>query len=164
MANDAIGGVTRVAVVGIGGGGVIVGVAIDAIVADAVKAQGRLRYVALVAICGGVGAHKGEAIVLVQLRDIVYQPIMRRMTSGAVHAHGLVVDVGMAIYTLGACLGKDHRNMAAPAVHRSVAAAKRKAGRIVIKLDGFVGNFPAVGRMTGCAIDLEIRSVRGLRV
>lgn len=117
VANDAIGGITRVAVVGISGRGVVIGMAIDAIVADAVKAQGRLRYVALVATSGGVGAHKGEAIVLVQLRDIVYQPILRGMAAGAVHAHGLVVDVGMAIYTLGACLGKDHRNMAAPAVH-----------------------------------------------
>jgi len=163
VANDAIGGITRIAVVGIGGRGVVIGMAIDAIVADAVKTQGCLRYVALIATCGGVGAYERKSIVLVQLRDIVYQPILRGMAASAIHAHGLVVDVGMAIDALGTCFGKDHRYMAALAIHRSVAAAKRKPGRIVIKLDGFVGNFPAVGRMTGCAIDLEIRSVRGLR-
>lgn len=101
VANDAIGGVTCIAVIGVGRSCVLIAVAVDAVIADAVEAQSCFRKVALVATGRSVGAHQWEAVVLVQFRNIVNQPVVGVMAASAIHSHRLLVNIGMTINALG---------------------------------------------------------------
>ncbi len=86
-----IGGIARRCVVGHGSRRVFFKVAIDAIVPDAVKPYVRFRKVALPAIHYRMHAEQREAVFLVQRGDVVHQPMLRGMASGAVVTHGHLV-------------------------------------------------------------------------
>lgn len=76
-----------------------------------------------------------------------------------------LVNVGMAIRTLGSHIGKDRLGVALGTSHRLVHAAQRVAGPVVIKFRDCPNRFPAQGCMAILAGQVQI-SMRtpGLRV
>lgn len=159
--------------------------AIDTIISNPVKLQFRCRFMAVGTSGVSVGAHQRKTIVLVQLSNIVHQPILRIMASCAVCSDSLIVHIGMAGNTVLARFRKDQGFMARSAVHPGVLTGKGKIGCIVVKFrsipsdlptrhlryfrlrrfvefPGIKRNFPSVRRMAGSAVDLEISTVRRL--
>lgn len=83
-------------VVWIGGGVVIFQVTAGAIISDPFKRQGRSRLVALCAIDGFVHTSERKTVFLVQVGDIVYNPVVGRMATRAIRAHRLLVHIRVA--------------------------------------------------------------------
>ena len=83
-------------VVWIGSGVVIFQVAAGAIISDPFKCQGRGRLVALRTIKGFVYAGQREPIFLVQVGDIVDDPVVGSMATRAIRAHRLLVHIRVA--------------------------------------------------------------------
>lgn len=96
MTNKAVGWKTLHLVIGHRGCEVLLPVAIDAIVADAIKTQSCFRVVAIFTARCGMPAQQRKAVLLVQFRNIIHQPVGWRMTTRTIGAHGLLVDVDMA--------------------------------------------------------------------
>lgn len=183
MAFDTIGGKTGAFVIGVGAGSVIVAVAIDAIVSDAVESQTGFGFVAVGASGQRMSAHQGKTIVLVQCGNVIDQPVLGGMTTGAVGAGRPVVQIGMTGNTFRARFRKDQRLVANPAIHPGMLTGQGKTSVIVIKAQrilpefparrsgfcrlsivfpAFKRYFPAGSRMAGGAIDLEVSAVRRL--
>ena len=71
-------------------------VAVDAVIADAVKAQLGLRAVAIHARQAAVGPGQRKTVLLVKLGDVIHQPTFLRMAANTVIAHALAVHVLVA--------------------------------------------------------------------
>ena len=119
--------------VGVGRGMEVVEVAVDAVVADAVEAQSRFREVAVGTGCLGMPSQQWEPVVLVQLGDIVHQPVFAAVAAGAIVAEGHLVHVGMAAYTFTFRFRKYQCFVAAPAVRRGMLAFQQKPCFIMVK-------------------------------
>ena len=151
-----------VIVVGVGGGVEIIQVAIDAVIADPVKLQGRFRYVAIIATQHCMRPQQGKTILLMQFGDIVHQPVLGRMAPGAVRTNSGAVHVRMAGNTFGARLGKNQGLVTIPAVHPGMPPRQRKSSGIVIKGKSVRIYFPAERGMAVGTIALKAGAVRGL--
>lgn len=103
----AIGGKTGVFVVGVGGGGVILEVAIDTVVSNSFETQGTLRFMAIGTGGGGMGAGQRETVVLMQFGNPVHQPVFGIVAAGAIFPYRTVVHIGMAGDTFRFCIRKD---------------------------------------------------------
>ena len=68
-----------------------------------------------------------------QIRDIVHQPMVGGMASGAVIADGHLVHVRVAGNTIALCLGKNQCFVAVPAIGIHVLACKWKTCFIVVE-------------------------------
>jgi len=177
VALAAILGETRFLVVGVGGRLVIVPVAIDAIVPDAVEAKRGFRDMAFEATHGAVCADEGESVFVVQLADVVDQPVVGIVAPGAIRPHGLLVHVRVAGDAVLAGFGENQGLVAAPAIHRQVPARERVIGLGVVEafylalqnptggigdrgISGGVqapgvGDLPARSRMAGGTVGLQ---------
>lgn len=120
-------------VVGAGSGGEVLKVAINAVVADAVKTEFGFRGMALVAGCCDVVAEQGKAVVLMELGNVVHQPVFGRVAAGAVVAYGHLVEVGMAGNTFGAGFGKNQRPVTIAAVNDGMLAGEGETGFCMTK-------------------------------
>lgn len=96
MAICAVGGKTGLRVIRTGRALVIIQVAIDTIVADPVKSQVALGSVAVDTVGRSMCPQQREAIVNMQLGNIINQPVVSGVAPCAVHTHGLLVHIGMA--------------------------------------------------------------------
>ena len=179
----AIGGKTGVFVVGVSGGGKIREVAIDTIISDPLEAQGGFRFMAVGTSGRGMCANERESVILMQLGNIVHQPIFRIVAAGAVISDRSVVHIGVAGNTSGFGVRKNQRFMAGPAIHPNMLPGKGEIGFGVAELGGIpadlpaggfgkyrtaavplvIGYFPTGRRMAVGAIDLELGAVRRLR-
>lgn len=132
--------------VGVGGLVELVRVAVPALVADAVEAQGRLvghhaigDRVAFLAAHRRVRPDEREAIVEVELGDVVHEPVVRRVAAGTVVADGLLVDVLVAGVAVGLGVFEHQFIVAVPAVHVCVAAREREIRLVVVEFAGING-------------------------
>lgn len=98
----------------------IIEVASHTIIADAVKTQGGFRLVALIATHHLVRAQQWKSIFLVQLSDVVHQPIVGTVTSGAIIAQCILVNVGVARITVALCFFKNKAGVAITAIQGAV--------------------------------------------
>lgn len=128
VAIRAIGGKARILVVGVGGGSEVRSMAIDAFVANPLEAQRRFRLVAIGTGGKGMCAEKRETVILMQLGNIIHQPVFGVVASGTIFTDCAVVHIGMAGYTLRFCIRKDHRCVAGPAVHLNVLSGEWETG------------------------------------
>ena len=151
-----------VMVVGVGGGVEIIQVAIDTVIADPVKLQGRFRYVAIIATQHCMCPQQGKSIFLMQFGNVVHQPVLGRMAPGAVRTNSGAVHIRMAGNTFGACLGKNQGLVTIPAIHPGMLPFQRKSSGIVIKEKGIHLYFPAERGMAIGTIGLKAIAVRGL--
>ena len=117
MAIHTVGGKAGGRVIGMGRCHKIVVVATDAIVSDPFKPQRRFGFVAIHTIGLGMGADQREAVVLMQLRNSVHQPVRGGMAPEAIVPDGLLVYIGMAGNTLRAGIGKNQGRVTTPAIH-----------------------------------------------
>ena len=183
MAIRALGGKTDFLVAGAGSGSIIGEVAVDTIIPYPVEAQGGFRFMAIHTRGKGMGAQQGEAVVMVQFGNIVYQPAFRIVAAGTVVSNRSVVHVGVAGNTAGFSFRKHHASMAGPAIHPNMLPGKGEIGFGVAELGGIpadlpaggfgkyrtaavplvIGYFPTGRRMAVGAIDLELGAVRRLR-
>lgn len=166
VAFRAIGGKAGACVVGVGGGLVVFQVAVHAIIPDPVKFQGRCRDVALVAVQHCMNAQQREAIIVMQLGDVVHQPILGRMAAGAVRTDGNAVHVRMAGNALGRRFRKNQGLMAGAAIHGSVAPRQREVRLAMVKQQRIFSAFyfPTGRRVAIPATGLQGRAVRRLRL
>lgn len=126
VANPAVGRIPRRLVVGRCRRLVLVEVAVDAVVADAVEADIRLRSVTFPAVRHRMVAEQREAVVKMELRDAVHQPVLRAVAAGAIGAHRLLVQVGVAADAGGLRLLEHERTVAVPTVHDAVFSRQRE--------------------------------------
>ncbi len=66
MALGAVSGEAIGLVIGLGRGVIIIQVATDAIIADTIKPQVRLGYMAIKTACGRMRAHKRKSVILME--------------------------------------------------------------------------------------------------
>mgnify|MGYP001608627516 CR=1 FL=1 len=164
MANRTIHRIARRLVVGRRRRLEFVEVAIQAIIPDSVEAQRRFRNVAIPAVCHRMVAEQREAVVEMQFRDIVHQPMRSAMATGAILAHRHLVQVGVAGNAIRLGFLENERLVTVPAVHRGMFAGQRKIGLVVGEtlrsggsgwnwlLPGFRCYFPTIGRVAGGAV------------
>lgn len=107
-------------------------VATGAVIADAIEAQGGLRAVAVVAGHSGMHASEREAIIKMQLLDIVNQPVVQGVAAGTVRTYRLLMDVGVAIDAGAAGFGKNQGTMAIPAISPGMPSLQRETGVLVV--------------------------------
>ena len=131
-------------------GGIIVEGAIDAIIPDSVKAECSFRGMTFKTTRRAVGAHQGESIFVVQLADIVYQPVFGVVASGAISPHGLLVHVGMAGNAFRTGFGEYEALVAASAIDRDMLPKQRVIRFIVMKAGRIGDQLPA-----GCSRKLR---------
>lgn len=183
MAFGAVGGKTRLRVVGVGRSLVILSMAIHALVADGVELQGGSRLVAFLAAHRLVYPGKREAVFDVDGRDVIHQPVIGRVAARAVGAQGLLVHVGMAGKAFRIGLGEHQAGVALAAIDLGVLPRERKMGFVVVETQGVRGHdlardarapgflrvelfpvfgtdFPARRRMAGGAVHGQFRAVR----
>lgn len=87
--------------VGVGGCLKILTVAVDTIIPDPVELQPGCSGVTLFTTHRLVYPCQWKAVLLMKVRNVVNQPIGRRMAAGAIVAHGLLVHILVARYTIG---------------------------------------------------------------
>jgi len=120
-------------VVGIRGGIVIIQVTTGTIVPDPLKLQSRHRLVALRTIQRLVHARQRESIVLVQVGDIVYHPVVGSMATRAICAYRLLVHVGVTGNASGIGFGKNQGFVTSAAVNIFMLALEFKIGFTVME-------------------------------
>ena len=160
----AVGRKTRLPVVGVCGCAEIIQVAIHTIIAYAVEIQGRFRNVAFLTTQGCMRPQKRKTIVLMQLGDVVHQPVRRSMATGAVRPNSGAVHIRMAGNALGTGIRKHQGLVALPAIHAGVLPFQRKSGGLVAEAQGFCIYFPTEGGVAVGTIGLEAGAVRRLRI
>ena len=101
-----------------------------------------------------MGSQQRETIFLMQLGDIVHQPVFGSVAAGAVQTNGGAVHIRMAGNTLGARLRKNQRLVAVPAIHPDMPALKRESRSIVVKMKRICIYFPAERGMAVSTIGL----------
>lgn len=79
----------------------IIKVATYTVVPQPVETQLRFAHMAFIATDGRMYAGERESILLVECRDVVYQPVIGGMATGAIIPDCLLVNVGMAGDTIG---------------------------------------------------------------
>ena len=162
MAFGAVLRVPRSLVVGVLGGPEILRVAVEAVVAQPVEAQLGFALVAVEAVCRGVGAQQGETVVLVQLGDIVHQPVGGIVAAGAVLPRGLLMHVGVAGYAFRIGLVEHQGLVAGLAVHGFVAPFQTEEGLPMVEDHVLAHALPPVGHVAIPAVDLHGGTVRRL--
>jgi hypothetical protein len=161
MAEDAVGGITALLVVGCRRGIIKILVAVKTFHTGRVKAKQRCGWVALQAIGCGMYANKREPALAVELDDVIDHPGTGCMTPSAIGSHGLVVNVGMAIHTGSFRLREYQCGMTRSAVELNMLTCKRKNCLPVIKGIDFLIELPPFGAVANIATDLKILSMRG---
>lgn len=183
VAFEAVGREPGILVVGVRRGHELVEVARGTVVADAAKLEGSLSPVALGTVRHGMCPDEWEAIVPVDLLNIIHEPVFGRVAPGTVTARRHLVHVHVARDALGICFRKNERFVAGPAVHVGVLPGECKT-RLVVVESGSVRrqwharhfgdlwlvqfdifpmlprNFPPLGRVASGAVHLEIFAVR----
>ena len=170
VAIDAFPGVARFDMIRGSRGQEILEVTINAFVADAVELQPGFGYMAVVATDLGMGAQQWKAIVLVQFRNVIHQPVFNGMAAGAVGANRHVVQVRVAGNAVGAGLLKNQVFVTQAAVRCGMTAVQRKTGAGMVK--SWAGGairylaipelrryLPAIGAVAGSAIHFEVFAV-----
>jgi hypothetical protein len=129
----------------------------------ALELSDRSARVALIAINGGVGANKREAVQV--LIDLLHRnvPSPDGMALLAIRAHLALVNVGVAIRALLADVRKDRLGVALNATHTFVHAAQWILGCVVIEFRNCADRFPSAERMTVLTRNAEasVRTPRG---
>lgn len=133
VALEAICRKAGIAMVGVGGIVEIIEVAGSTVVADAVETQARLGGVALGTTHGCMHADEGKTLLLVQPGDVVHEPIVGGVATGAITADGVLVDVSMATDARALSLRKYQAFMAIATVHECVLARERKSSLAVVE-------------------------------
>jgi hypothetical protein len=103
VAFDAIGWESGLVVIGISCSLKIGLMAIYAFVSNWVKSQSGIRIVAIRAVGQCMVSQKWKSIAVVDGIDIIHQPIIGCMASGAIHSHRLLVHVQVTRITLVGC-------------------------------------------------------------
>ena len=160
VAFDAIGGEAGTRMVREPGSVEFVDVAVDTIVPDASERQRIVSHMAIHTAEVAVRADEREAVLLVQLGDIIHQPGPWGVASRAVVAHGHRVNIGVARDAVrwGGRV-EHHRTMAGAAIHLGMDAYQREPRTVVIKAERIAHHDPAIRNMAGRAVDLEGRTV-----
>jgi len=122
MAFQTIGRKASLFVVWVGRGVVISQVTAGTIIPDPFKLQSRSRLVATGTIQRLVHPRQRESVVLVQVGDIVYHPVVGCMAACAVRAHRLLVHVRVTGNTIVFGFRKNQGSVASPAVNVFVLA------------------------------------------
>lgn len=113
-------------VVGIGGRGKVAVVTVNTGIAYPVKLKAGFGDVAGITVGSGVCAQQREAIVEVQLHNIINQPAIGVVTAAAVVAYRHSVHIGVAGDTVSTGFRKNKRSMACTAVYLPVLPVQRK--------------------------------------
>jgi len=154
-----------------------------AIISNALKCERRRRLVALCTIQGFVYAGQRETIVLVQVGDIVYDPVVGSMATCAIRTHRLLVHISVAGNTVRIGFRKNKGGVTSPAIHIFMLAFELKicfavveanrvktdyhpghlgdSGFLRIKvLPEFSLNFPTRRIVAGNATDAQVSAMR----
>jgi len=104
--------------------------------------------VAILALHRSVGPQKRKAILVIfDLLDSNV-PSLDRVTLRTIRAHLALMDVGVAVRTVLAHIGKDRLYMALRALHFFVQAPQRVRGFVVIELRRRPNGLPSRRRVT----------------
>ena len=112
--------------------------AVDTVVTDAVEPEGRFGNMAFKAGSCCVHAEQWETVVLMELGDVVHEPVLSRVAAGAVVSDGHLVYIGVAGDTGGLSLRKYQALVAFSAISRCVLSGELKI-RLVVVEEGGVG-------------------------
>ena len=130
--------------------------------------------------------HQRKSIVLVKRDNIIYQPTIAGVTSPAVLTNRIPMHISVATDTGGLCFIKHQAAVAIATIRLPVLTFQRKSGFIMGKyspnllsfqghprvatlrspgplitlLPKRIGNLPAVGSMTFCAVQFQTISMR----
>lgn len=99
----AIGGKTGFSVIGVDRSLEIVQMTTHTVISDAVEPERRFAGMTFSAIQGLMHPRERKTVFKVQFRNIVHQPVIGAVASGAVISYGLLVYICMAGNTIGAC-------------------------------------------------------------
>lgn len=135
-------------------------VAIHTVIADPVKAEASFGTMAVKATDCGMGTDQGEAIVKMDLGNVVDEPVVGRMTPGTILADGLLVNVGMAGNAFCACIRKDHGRVATPAVDQGMLTLQVKSCGFMLEGHVLTQGLPAGRGMAIGTIDGKLLAVR----
>lgn len=133
VADKTIRRITGRLVVGGRGGCIIILVAINALVAKAIKTQRGFRMVAGVALRDGVLPQQGKPVLLVYLRDVVDQPVIGIVTTRTIGAYRLLVYVGVTGNAVRTNFRKRQRLVATRTIHGGMPTRQVKPGLAVLK-------------------------------
>ena len=125
-------------VAGIGGGVVILQMAVQAFIPDPVEFQYRLGNMALITIQGGMGPNQWKAILIVQAGNIIHQPVLRSVATRTVRTDSSTMHIRMAGNTLRGSLGKDKGLVAIPAINYGMLAGKGESSLSVVEKKGIL--------------------------
>lgn len=127
------------------------------------NSSGELR-VALIALNSGVGAEKGEAVLVILHLLNGDVPAFNGVTLGAIWTHLAAMNIGVAIRAILADVGEYRLAMALRAFYVFVHAAEGIAGFVVIELRNSANGAPGCGGVAVFARDGEraMRTFRGL--
>lgn len=153
-------------VVGIGGRGKVAIVTVNTGIAYPVKLEAGFGDVAGIAVGGSMCAQQREAIVEVQLHNIINQPAIGAVTAAAVVAYRYSVHIGVAGDTVSTGFRKNKRSMACTAVYLPVLPIECKTCGFMTKpafLAGYVsclpkgrGYFPTFRLVAGNTVLLQL--------
>lgn len=133
MALNTVGGKPGVLVVGVRRRHELVEVAGGAVIPDAAKLERSFPTVTVRTVRHGMRPDEREAIVPVDLLDIVHQPSFGTMAAGAVAPRRHLVHVGMAGNALGVRFAKNECFVAAPAVGAGMLSSQFIPRLVVVK-------------------------------
>lgn len=137
----------------------IVHVAGHTFVTESVEPQIGIRTVTVNAAQVAVIANQWEPVGFVQFRNIVNQPVLRRMTSHAIITYRHVMDIIMARNALGGSFIKNHGNMARFTIRLEVNTLQLETPLTMIIMKGINIYRPTIRVVTNAAIYLEVVSM-----
>lgn len=108
----------------------------DAIIAHGGKLQHRRSAVALFTTYRLVNARQRESVLLVQLGDVVYQPIGSGVAARTIGSDAELVHVFVTSVAVGRRFGELQGFVATSAVHIDVLTREGKTGFTVVKTHG----------------------------
>ncbi len=108
----------------------------EAIVADTVELQGVACGVTIGTAQVAVRTRQRKAVLLVQLRDVVHDPIHRGMAAHAVTSYAHPVHVRVARCAIHGRRVEDQRRMARLAIHFGMGPLQREVRGVVLEDHG----------------------------
>jgi len=182
VTSHTVGRKTRRQVVGGGCCLVSIAVAIDTIVANAVKLQTRFRDMTVDATRCIVTSQQRKPVFHMQLGNVIHQPMGCVVTAGAVHTYRLLVYIDVAGNAIRSGFRKNQGFMATPAIYGGVLPRQFKSSFTVVKthlvgtrgfrrlrisrINGFPvisPNTPTLRRMAGSTVYLQAYTMWVLR-
>lgn len=133
VTSHTVGRKTRRQVVGGGCCLVSIAVAVDTIVANAVKLQTRFRYMTVDATRCIVPSQQRKPVFHMQLGNIIHQPIVCVVTAGTVHAYRLLVYIDVAGKAVRSGFRKNQGFMASPAIYVGMLSRQFKSSFTMVK-------------------------------